>query len=91
MHRTIQHDRDEQQFFYLEDGLRSIIDYELRDQVMTITHTVVPSALEGRGIAADLTRHALQTAQQNDWKVVPACSYAEAYIKRHPEFANLLP
>lgn len=90
MSRKIEHDTVKQQFFYLEDGLRSIIDYELKDRIMTITHTLVPSALEGRGIAADLTRYALETAQQASWKVIPACSYAAAYLRRHPEFSSLL-
>lgn len=90
MTRQILHDESQQQFYCLEDGLRSVIDYQLRDHVMTITHTGVPAALEGRGIAGALTKHALKTAQERGWKVVPACSYAEAYLRRHPEFTQLL-
>lgn len=91
MNLVIEHDADKQQFFYLEAGLRSIIDYELQGNIMTITHTLVPPALAGRGIAAALTRKALETAQSQHWQVVPRCSYAAAYIQRHPEFAALLP
>jgi predicted GNAT family acetyltransferase len=57
---------------------------------MTITHTLVPEAIGGRGVAADLTRAALETARANGWKVVPMCSYAVTYLRRHPEYNDLL-
>jgi Predicted acetyltransferase len=57
---------------------------------MTITHTGVPSAVGGKGIAAALTQVALDTARVNGWRVVPTCSYAAVYIKRHPAYADLL-
>ena len=72
------------------DGHLGIVDYTLRDGVMTLTHTEVPPPIGGRGIAAELTRTALDTARRKGWKVVPACSYAAAFIRRHPEFADLL-
>jgi predicted GNAT family acetyltransferase len=33
---------------------------------------------------------ALETARANGWKVVPMCSYAVAYLRRHPEYNDLL-
>jgi predicted GNAT family acetyltransferase len=53
---------------------------------MTITHTGVPPSIGGRGIAGDLMRAALQTALNNRWKVLAACSYAARYIAEHPEW-----
>ena len=72
------------------DGHRCVLDYSLRDQVMTITHTGVPEALGGRGIAAQLTKFALAHAQAQHWKVIPRCSYAAVYMQRHTEYATLL-
>lgn len=90
MTRTIEHSTDKSRFEYVEDNLTSVLQYELADNVMTITHTQVPQALGGRGIAADLTRTALDTARQQGWKVRPVCSYADTYIKRHTEYQDLL-
>lgn len=90
MNRTIEHKPERHRFECTEESMTGTLDYELADDVMTITHTNVPSALEGRGIAGDLTRNALETARNNGWKVRPACSYARAYINRHREYQDLL-
>lgn len=86
----IVHDATSRQFHTDVEDHRGVIDYRLRNGVMTITHTGVPQAIGGRGIAAELTRFALETARAEGWKVVPVCSYAAAYIRRHPEFGDLL-
>jgi len=90
MSRAIEHNTAERRFEYVEDGQLCVLEYELLDGIMTITHTGVPAAVEGRGIAAGLTRYALDTARGRGWKVRPLCSYAAAYFKRHPEYQDLL-
>jgi predicted GNAT family acetyltransferase len=44
----------------------------------------------GRGIAALLTRFAVQVADANGWKIVPACGYAATWFERNPEYGHLL-
>lgn len=90
MTRVIEHNEDQQRFEWTENGTLSVLDYTLQDKVMTITHTGVPEALSGRGIAADLTKQALSTARSRGWKVRPVCSYAAAYIKRYPQYQDLV-
>ncbi len=65
-------------------------DYRLNGDVMAMTHTEVPSALAGRGIAAQLVRAAIQHAREGGLKVAPHCSYVRAYVKRHPEVHDVL-
>jgi len=83
----IDHDPAAQRFTTVLDGMRAVLDYTLADGVMTITHTGVPPSIEGRGIAGRLMREALIIARGNGWRVLPACSYAAAYIKKHPDEA----
>lgn len=84
------HDAGTHRFHVDVDGYRGALDYVLRDGVMVITHTGVPRAIGGRGVAAALTRVALDAARREGWKVLPACSYAAAYLRRHPEFTDLV-
>jgi predicted GNAT family acetyltransferase len=86
----IVHDAAAHRFSVAVEGHHGELDYTLRDGVMVITHTEVPPAIGGRGVAAALTRTALATARREGWKVLPACSYAAAFIRRHPEFSDLL-
>ncbi len=85
---TLHHDQTGHQFRIEVDGYRAVLDYTLEDAVMSITHTGVPAAVGGRGIAAELTRAALEVARANHWTVNPVCSYAAAYLKRHPDEAE---
>ncbi|HYR25644.1 MAG TPA: GNAT family N-acetyltransferase [Aquabacterium sp.] len=77
-------------FETMVEGLRCEADYQLRDGTMHITHTGVPPALEGRGIAAQLVHSALSWARAQGYKVNPVCSYVAVYIRRHPEWQDLL-
>jgi predicted GNAT family acetyltransferase len=85
----IRHDPAARRFETRVDGHSCELDYRLAGNVMTITHTGVPAPVEGRGIASALTLKAMETARAEGWKVVPACSYAAAWLRRHPEFADL--
>ena len=79
----VEHDSAAHRFSAEVDGQRAVLDYTLVDDVMTITHTGVPAAIGRRGIAGELMRAALQLARESHWKVVPACSYAAAYLRKH--------
>jgi predicted GNAT family acetyltransferase len=80
----VSHDPAGHRFSAVVDGERAVLDYTISGEIMTITHTGVPRRIEGRGIAAELMRHAVQTARERGWKIVPACSYAAAYLATHP-------
>ena len=87
---NIHHDSAAREFTVEGDGYVGVLNYDLRGDTMTVTHTLVPEAIGGRGIAAELMRVALETARAQGWKVVPMCSYAAVYMRRHPEYADLL-
>jgi phosphoenolpyruvate-protein phosphotransferase (PTS system enzyme I) len=72
------------------DGSLAFLSYSIKGDRTTFEHTFVPDAFRGKGITAHLTRTALTEARQHNWKVVPHCSYVAGFIKRYPEFANLL-
>ena len=48
-------------------------------------HTMVPKALEGRGVGSKLVRHIFEYAVQNQIKARPDCPFVKAYIDKHPE------
>ncbi|MGB9058330.1 MAG: GNAT family N-acetyltransferase [Pseudolabrys sp.] len=84
-------DNTERNRFELDaDGHIAFSNYKRADGVLTILHTEVPKALEGRGIGSALIRGVLDTARRQGLKVITVCPFAKSYIERHPEYADLL-
>ena len=71
-------------------GSTAVLVYKLVPGRMLIQHTEVPQELEGRGIAAKMTRVALEYARSQKLEVVPACSYTATFMAKHPEYNDLL-
>jgi predicted GNAT family acetyltransferase len=66
------------------DGQRAgQITYSLRGDVITLIHTEVDPALQGRGLGVELARGALDDAQARGLKVIPRCPFIAAVIERH--------
>jgi uncharacterized protein len=86
----IVHDPNAGEFFADVDGHRAVLQYHAANGLMTIVHTGVPAPLANHGIAAELTRTALEFARAQGWKVEPACSYARAYLRQHTEYSDLM-
>lgn len=85
---SIEHEPN--RFVLHAEGHIAHLDYELAGQVMTITHTIVPEALGGRGIAAKLTKAAFDYARAAKLKIIPACSYVAAWTKKHVDEQDIL-
>lgn len=85
----IAHDQASHRFSTEVDGETGYIEYERAGEVMIITHTIVPSAIGGRGIAGALVRAALEYAKAQGLKVNPQCSYADGWMRKHPEYEPL--
>jgi len=68
----------------------AVAEYRIDGGVITFTHTIVPKELEGQGIASRLIAFALADARAQGLRVIPACSFVQGYIDRHPEWRDLL-
>lgn len=86
----IVHDPVGHRFTIQVDGHEAELVYVPEDGALAIVHTGVPSAIGGRGVAADLVKAALEFARAKGLKVAPRCAYAEAYLRKHREYDDLL-
>ena len=87
---VVEHDAARNRFAVTVAGHTGVAEYRRDGGVLRLTHTEVPQALEGRGLAAALVREALAYARREGLKVEPLCSYAAGYMQRHPETHDLL-
>ena len=83
-------DNTQQHRFELDvEGQIAYSEYRRTDGLLTVMHTEVPKALEGRGIGSALARGLLDIARAEGLKVKPLCPFVRAYMDRHPEYADL--
>ena len=72
------------------EGALSFIDYRRSSGIVALTHAEVPSQLEGRGIGSRMARAVLDAIRAKDEKVIPQCSFVAAFIRRHPEYQDMV-
>ena len=80
---------EERRFEAWIEGTLSKLDYIQDGKNFVITHVGVHPDLRGQGIAGRIVQVSLEYAREHELRVVPMCSYAAAYIRRHPEYAEL--
>jgi predicted GNAT family acetyltransferase len=77
--------------FELEgDGHIAYLEYALAEPVLELIHTEVPEAMRGTGIGSTLVQSALDWARKHKLKVDVICPYVAAYLKKHPEYSDLI-
>ena len=66
-----------------------LLAYRERPGQIDLMHTEVPPSHRGQDIAEKLVRFALGYAKQHQLSVIPTCKFVRAYLKRHPDEANV--
>jgi len=84
------HNEAEKRFEVWIEGNLSKLDYIRDGRNFVITHVGVHPELRGLGVAGKITQVGLEYARTNSLRVIPMCSYAAAYIRRNPQYANLM-
>lgn len=55
-----------------------------------IKSTYTPPEFRGKGIATRLMKRAVEWAKENNFRVVPLCSFAAHYFEKHAEDRHVL-
>lgn len=90
MGENITHNKSAHRFEYIASEATAYIEYEMDGKVMDLTHTIVPKALEGRGLGGSLVKHALDYARENGLKIKPTCWFVDKFVKKFREYQDLV-
>jgi predicted GNAT family acetyltransferase len=83
---------DRKRFEATVDGeLAGFLVYRCRKGLLALIHTEVEDRFEGRGLGGRLARFALDKAREEGLAVLPFCPFVNAWMKRHPEYVDLVP
>jgi predicted GNAT family acetyltransferase len=72
-----------------DDEVLGFIRYRTEPDAVVLVHTDVDPALEGQGLGSVLVKGALEDLRQRGLRVVPVCPFVRAYLRRHPEYADV--
>jgi predicted GNAT family acetyltransferase len=86
----VRHDQERGRYELGAGGETAIAAYRREGDILSFTHTEVPVALEGQGVASRLVAGALDDVRRNGMKIVPLCSFVRHYVETHPETQDLL-
>ena len=87
---TVINNQQEQRFEIRDGGEVAYLEYRFYKNDIALMHTLVPDALEGRGIASALAHYALEWAKAHQKPVKVYCSFVAAYLKTHPEYDDII-
>lgn len=88
---VVEDNPDESRFEAKFSGqLMAVAEYERSGQRISFTHTVVAQAAEGKGVAGKLVKYALDQARAGGLAVTPLCPFVQSYLRRHPEYRDLV-
>lgn len=85
MSYTLIHNAPECKYEYHIDDHIAYITYDDQDGKMHLTHTIVPDALAGQGLAKKLLEDVLEQIKKDGKKAVAMCSYIVKYQEKNPE------
>lgn len=84
-------EQPQQQRFVALDGAEVVgeLDYQVRGEVLVMTHTGVDPAKRGHGIATTLVTRALDAVRATGRRVVPVCPFVGHVLRTQPGYADL--
>ena len=86
----ISNDQAENRFEAHIGGKTAFLAYRRMPGKLVLVHTEVPSELAGHGIGSALVRAGIEFAREHGLTIVPLCPFATDYIRRHPEYLDLV-
>jgi predicted GNAT family acetyltransferase len=64
--------------------------YHRQPGIVTVLHSEVDPAFEGRGVGSVLVRGMLDDIRTRDAKVLAICPFVRAFLQRHDEYSDLV-
>jgi predicted GNAT family acetyltransferase len=74
----------------LDEHMVGEILYRPAPNHVVLLHTEVLPSLEGKGLGARLVAGALDDIRARGLRVVPFCPFVRSYVRRHPDYADLV-
>ena len=75
---------------HIDGVLAGILEYKVKHDRIALIHTEVRPEFEGHGVAAAITKFALDDARERGLRVIAICPYVRRYLETHPEDLDIV-
>ncbi|MAD45270.1 MAG: GNAT family N-acetyltransferase [Oceanospirillaceae bacterium] len=76
----IEHQPAQSRFVLRRDNKECVLDYRLSGAWIDFTHTYVPFALRGQGLAEALVKEGLAWARAQNYQLTASCWYVQKFL-----------
>lgn len=84
---------ESKKIFYIEENGKNVgeLTYVYGGEgKIAINHTYVNPNYRGKGVAKELALECIQYVKEKNFKIIPVCSFAVTFFRRHEEYSDLL-
>ncbi len=86
----VKHDKENERFVAEVEGQKAYLSYNIFNDKIDFSSTFTPPELRGNGIAKIIVEYAFNYAKASKLKVIPSCSYVQAFVERNDNYKDLL-
>ena len=90
MDQKVIHETENERFVMYFDEKEVYVEYTMAGKEINLYHTFTHPALRGKGLAARVVRAAFEFAKENNLKVIPTCSYTQAFLAKNDEYKEIV-
>lgn len=76
----IEHQPEQNRFVITKDEHQCLLEYVVKGTDIDFTHTYVPFALRGQGLAEQLVKEGLAWAKKKNYSIQASCSYVHKWL-----------
>ncbi len=88
--QVVDNERELRYELWIGDERAGFIAYRREPGVVVLVHTDIDPQFEGRGFGSRLVAGTIRDIRTRGLKLVPLCPFVAAYLRRHPDDADLV-
>lgn len=86
----VNHDEKNKRFVAEIEGYEAYLSYNVFNNIIELSYAYTPPEIRGKGIAKFVVEYAFDYAKANNLKVIPTCSYVQAFVEKNDNYKSLL-
>lgn len=86
----IEHQKEKNRFVLNVDGDIAIVEYSIKNEIMYLTYSEVPSNLRGQGVGKILVEKTFEQLTKEGYKAVAICSYVKLIAERSNKWKDII-